>query len=71
MNPYNVEQMADAILRALEMDAGEKKARMQRMRRAVEENNVYRWAANLIGELVETRIEDGESAPDEPQTLAA
>jgi alpha,alpha-trehalose-phosphate synthase [UDP-forming] len=71
VNPYDIEQMADAILRALEMEPGEKKARMQRMRRTVEENNVYRWAASLIGELCETRIEIAESAPEQPQTLAA
>ena len=71
VNPYDIEQMADAILRALEMEPGEEKARMQRMRRTVEENNVYRWAASLIGELCETRIEGAESAPDRPYALAA
>jgi trehalose-6-phosphate synthase len=34
---------------------------MKRMRRTVKENNVYRWAGNLITELSEIRIEDTES----------
>jgi hypothetical protein len=29
---------------------------MQRMRAVVEENNVYRWAGNLIGELAAIRL---------------
>jgi hypothetical protein len=38
---------------------------MQRMRRQVMENNIYRWAANVLGALREIRLEDttsGESA---------
>jgi len=30
---------------------------MRRMRAAVEENNVYRWAGNLIAELAAIRLE--------------
>jgi len=30
---------------------------MQRMRKQVRENNVYRWAGNLIGELCEVRLD--------------
>jgi len=70
VNPYDIEQMADAILYALEMDAGEKRARMQRMRRAVKEQNVYRWAAYLIGELCETRVAMPESGGGRLKGLA-
>jgi trehalose 6-phosphate synthase len=70
VNPYDTEQLADAIFRALEMDSREKRARMQRMRRVVKENNVYRWAAGLIGELCETRIEVQESAGEAHRALA-
>jgi trehalose 6-phosphate synthase len=48
INPYDTEQFADAIRYALEMEPAERRARMGRMRRVVEENNVYRWAANLL-----------------------
>jgi trehalose-6-phosphate synthase len=70
VNPYDIEQMADAIYRALEMEPREKKARMQRLRRTVRENNVYRWAASLIGELCETRIDPGEGSSEESRVLA-
>jgi len=71
VNPYDTEQLADAIFRALEMESSEKKERMQRMRRVVKENNVYRWAASLIGELCDTRIDPRENTRDEPRALAA
>jgi trehalose 6-phosphate synthase len=71
VNPYDIEQLAGAIFRALEMEPREKKLRMQRMRRVVKENNVYRWAAGLIGELCETRINVPDRAHDEHRALAA
>ena len=36
--------------------------RMQRMRRHVMEHNVYRWAANILGDLRDLRIEGAEHA---------
>jgi trehalose-6-phosphate synthase len=57
VNPYDIEQMAEAIRFALEMNTGERRARMQRMRKVVRENNIYRWASTLIGELCEVRLD--------------
>jgi len=71
VNPYDTEEMADAIFRALEMDPREKRMRMQRMRRVVKDNNVYRWAANLIGDLCDTRLEGPENVREEPRVLTA
>src|SRR5882757_2841077 len=51
VNPYDIDQTAEAIRAALEMQSEEKQIRMQRMRKSVRENNVYRWAGTLIGEL--------------------
>jgi trehalose 6-phosphate synthase len=51
INPYDTEQFADAIRYAVEMPAPERRSRMERMRREVQENNVYRWAANLMSAL--------------------
>ena len=57
MNPYDVEQLAEAIRRALEMQPEERHARMVRMRQTVKEHNVYRWAAELISELADIRLD--------------
>jgi trehalose-6-phosphate synthase len=63
VNPYDIEGMADAIHRALEMSPEERAARMARMRTYVREHNIYRWAATLIAELAAIRLAPGESEP--------
>ena len=60
VNPYDIDQTAEAIRAALEMQPEEKQLRMQRMRKLVRENNVYRWAGTLIGELCEVRLDVAE-----------
>src|SRR5947208_147094 len=57
VNPYDVSQLADSIHRALEMTEEEQARRMQRMRHTVREHNIYRWAANLLSDLTEIRVE--------------
>jgi trehalose 6-phosphate synthase len=61
INPYDTDQVADAIHVALEMDSDDRHNRMRRMRHIVKEHNVYRWAGNLIAELSEIRIDEVES----------
>lgn len=51
INPYAIEDFADAINFSLEMPPEEKKKRMESMRKVIAENNVYRWAGNIITEL--------------------
>ena len=66
VNPYDTEQLADAIYRALAMAPDEKRARMMRMRAYIREHNIYQWAGNLISELAALRLEtpeDGARAP--------
>jgi alpha,alpha-trehalose-phosphate synthase [UDP-forming] len=58
VNPYDIDGVADAINRGLEMGYGERRMRMQRMRRQVMEHNVYRWAASVLGDLWELRLEN-------------
>jgi alpha,alpha-trehalose-phosphate synthase [UDP-forming] len=62
VNPYDTEQLSDAIRMSLEMSAEERQARMQRMRQIVREHNVYRWAGNLITELSEIRVDEPDLA---------
>jgi trehalose 6-phosphate synthase len=51
VNPYDIEDMAAAIRRAIEMPAEERRDRMARMRSQVREQNIYRWAGMLLAEL--------------------
>jgi trehalose 6-phosphate synthase len=57
VNPYDAEQLADAIERAVTMPAAERQVRMRRMRRTVREYNVYRWAASLVANLADIRVD--------------
>jgi trehalose 6-phosphate synthase len=57
VNPYNIDQTADAIYQALRMSVNETTERMQRMRRTVREHNVYGWAGSLVAELCGVRLE--------------
>ena len=52
VNPYHVEETADALHRALTMPAAEQKERMSSMRMTVREFNVYRWAGRMLMEAV-------------------
>ena len=51
---------AEAIPSALEMPEAEQAKRMQWMRRVVKEHNIYLWAANLLSDLTEIRIEGAD-----------
>jgi trehalose 6-phosphate synthase len=64
INPYDVEEMADAIHLSLTMEASERTDRMKRMRTVVREHNIYRWAGNLITALARLRpsdVSDGDN----------
>jgi trehalose 6-phosphate synthase len=57
VNPYDVDQTAEAIHRALRMPSNEQADRMRRMRRSVGEHNVFRWAERLLSDLVDIRVD--------------
>ena len=57
VNPYDIEQLAEAIRTSLEMSPEEMRERMQRMRSVVKEHNVYRWAGSLVAALSEIQVE--------------
>jgi trehalose 6-phosphate synthase len=48
VNPYHVDQCADALDRALHMPADEQRVRMRSMRTLVQEYNVYRLAGAML-----------------------
>ncbi len=55
INPYDLIQTAHAIQFALEMSPDHQQRRMKRMREDLAENNIYKWAADLVGELADVR----------------
>ena len=73
VNPYDVQQVTEAIRTGLEMSHGERRLRMERMRLQVKEHNVYRWASNVLTDVCAVRIEDEvlSRAPRERQQMLA
>jgi trehalose 6-phosphate synthase len=60
VNPYDIAGVAETIHLGLQMVRPERRMRMQRMRRYLMDHNVYRWAANILGDLHELRMEGPE-----------
>jgi trehalose 6-phosphate synthase len=48
VNPYDIEQMADAISMAFRMRQAERIARMKRMRRVTRDENVFWWVDSFL-----------------------
>jgi alpha,alpha-trehalose-phosphate synthase [UDP-forming] len=58
VNPYDIEEMADAICFSLKMSPADRAGRMKRMRATIQEHNIYWWASRLITELARLRLPD-------------
>lgn len=71
VNPYDIEGTADAVCHALEMSSEERTGRMRRLRKVVREQNIYRWAGNLVTDLCEVRLEVPEQHTIKGQAHAA
>ncbi len=52
VNPFAIEEMAEAMHQALEMPEAERRKRMKKMRAAVASNNIYRWAGKVLSALL-------------------
>ncbi|GMT47084.1 MAG: hypothetical protein IEMM0007_0650 [bacterium] len=51
VNPYDIENFADSINRALKMPEKEKRDRMRLLRKQVEEHDIYKWILDIFHEL--------------------
>jgi trehalose-6-phosphate synthase len=71
INPYDIDQTAEAIRFALAMEPEEKELRMRHMRKTVREHNVYRWAGSLIAELCELRLDASDESKEKPRASTA
>jgi len=51
VNPFSVDDIAQAITLAVDMSEEERKRRMSALRTVVQQNNIYSWAGNIIAEI--------------------
>jgi trehalose-6-phosphate synthase len=61
INPFDVNETAEAMEIAMRMGREERRDRMNLMRRTVKENNVYRWAGRMLMDAA--RIRQRQSLP--------
>jgi trehalose 6-phosphate synthase len=52
VNPYDTESFAEILHQALAMPPEEQKARLERMRLTVAENNIYTWAQAIFNDVI-------------------
>jgi trehalose-6-phosphate synthase len=65
VNPFDVNETADAMEIAMRMGREERRSRMSLMRRTVKENNVYRWAGRMLMDAA--RIRQRQKLPSATQ----
>jgi trehalose 6-phosphate synthase len=65
VNPYDAADLAGALARAAFMPVEEQRARMTRLRGLVAYHNAYRWAARLLAEAWQARLDEQREAPAE------
>jgi trehalose 6-phosphate synthase/phosphatase len=58
VNPYDVEQTADALHDAFHMRAAERRYRMKRLRRNVREQNIFWWVDSFIRAATHRELDD-------------
>jgi trehalose-6-phosphate synthase len=56
VNPYHVEETADALFRAATMPEAEQRERMASLRGTVREFNVFRWAGRMLADAGQWRL---------------
>jgi len=61
VNPFAIDEMASAIFQSLRMPEEERRKRMRKMRTAVAENNIYRWAGKLLSALMRVEVTPNEA----------
>jgi trehalose-6-phosphate synthase len=59
INPFDLDQMADAMYAAFMMPEEERRPRMERMRSILEKNDVYDWGRKIFTEVERTVSPEG------------
>ena len=69
VNPFAIDEMAEAYRAALEMPDDERRKRMQKLRAMVASNNIYRWAGKYLSTLLRFEFSDLESSRSHPEIV--
>jgi trehalose 6-phosphate synthase len=65
VNPFALDEVADAIHLALVMPDEERRKRMQKMQAVVADNNIYRWAGKILSALLKFELPESPRSRSE------
>jgi trehalose 6-phosphate synthase len=63
VNPYDTQQVAETILRAVRMPVAERRARMQAMRDRIASHSIYDWSRKLLADMCDVRRQRAQFWP--------
>lgn len=69
VNPFAIDELAEAFRAALEMPEEERRKRMHKQRGVVATNNIYRWAGKFLSTLLRFEFTDLESTRSHPEVI--
>lgn len=58
VNPYNTEEVADALYQAFTMPKSERHARMRKLRRSIREYDIFRWVDSFLRAAIAKDLSD-------------
>jgi trehalose 6-phosphate synthase len=58
VNPYNIEEVSNAIFEAWNMDLRERRSRMKKMQRSVAKNDIYWWVNSFLHASIAGNLDD-------------
>src|SRR5690606_7742287 len=70
VNPYDVEEMADAIKTALEMDLAERRERHEALLATVRRHDAFAWCRSFLGALEKIGRRSALAVPRSPSDAA-
>ena len=71
VNPYDTQQVAEALLRAVRMPLAERRARMQAMRAQIASSSIYDWSEKLLADLRDVREEGARFWPQRARPMSS
>jgi trehalose 6-phosphate synthase len=66
VNPFDIDAVKQAMMRARRMTAGERASRMSEMRAAVERADVHTWASSFLRRLSRSRLRSVDAMTELP-----
>ena len=69
VNPYNIEETADVIRRALEMPLPERRTRHEALMAAVRKHDVVSWSNSFLSQLERVRSDDDPAGWRSPEPI--